>query len=314
MNQRSVVYTILPIARDFVYSLAGLTPAAPFRTLTLTAIMLGGSLVPAPAAPPASETEKSNPQADGNPPKPPVTPLGKDDKPPAAPPVATAEKQIAQALKLPGLVINQEKSYVDVEASICLVDGPLEVIACTKDTKEHESIVVIAARPVHIHAALLLLGAKNGNPAMRRALDKEQTRWIDVPPRGDLIEVFLEFKDIEGKLVERPISDFITRSEEPDGQPGTAQTGEAAAPAKFPNSFIFAGSQLADPGPENGQRQYLADQSGDVISISTFGDELLCLPDINSQENGALTWGIDPTHMPKLGTKVTLRLRIKKKN
>ena len=74
--------------------------------------------------------------------------------------------------------------------------------------------MVIAARPMHIHTALLLLGAKNGNPAMRKPIDEQKTRWVHVPPRGDSVEVFLVFKNKEGKLVEHPISEFVTRSGE----------------------------------------------------------------------------------------------------
>ena len=225
-------------------------------------------------------------------------------------PAEVGKKLLPQPLKLPGLVINRERRCVDVEASICLSEGSLELIACTKDSKEHESIVVIHARPIHIHTALLLLGARNGNPAMRRAINEEQTRWIDLPPQGDPIDVFLEFKNTEGKMMERPISDFVVRSDEEAGHPG-AEKAENAEADKFPSTFIFAGSQLSDP--KKAPREYLADLSGNVISIATFGDELLCLPEIQSHENGALMWRIDSTHLPELGTKVTLRLCLKKK-
>ena len=132
--------------------------------------------------------------------------LGASILPAAAEPPAAKEP-----FKLPGLVINAEKRCVDVDATVCLEQGALELIACTKDSKEHESVVVVEALPVHIHTALLLLGARNGNPAMRRPINKEQTLWADVPPRGDPIDVFLEFKDAEGKAVERPIGDFIDK-------------------------------------------------------------------------------------------------------
>jgi hypothetical protein len=66
-------------------------------------------------------------------------------------------------VKIPGLVINLEKRCVDVESSICLDQGFLELIACTKGTKEQESIVAIEARPMHVHAALLLIGVRAGN-------------------------------------------------------------------------------------------------------------------------------------------------------
>ncbi len=230
-------------------------------------------------------------------------------KPSTVAPAADASPSAGQAFKLPGLTINSKKHCVDIEATICLEEGALELIACTKGGKEHESIIAVGPTPVHIHTALLLLGAKNGSPAMRQPINDEATRWVDLPPKGDLIDVLLEFKDPAGKLTERPISDFVTRSAERARSPGAIPTEGHKVP-RFPSTFIFAGSRLIDNGP--GPRAYLAERSGHVISIATFGDEVLCLPEVHSRDNGALLWSIDPTHLPKKGTPVTLRLRLKK--
>ncbi len=270
----------------------------PFAALALIAIGLALMIPPAPAEPlPPGKDNSGQPAAPG-----PATP-------PAAPPSADAPPPAAPPLKLPGLTIDSKQRCVDVEATVCLDQGALELIACTKDSKEHESVIVVGARPIHIHTALLLLGAKNGSPPMRRPINEEGTRWVDIPPKGDLIDVFLVFKDAAGKLTERPISDFITRSAEHAHGPGGDPADGEQLP-RFPHTFIFAGSLLIDNGP--GPKDYLAERSGHVISIATFGDELLCLPDVHSQDNGALMWSIDPTHLPKRGTPVTLRLRIKK--
>ena len=223
---------------------------------------------------------------------------------------AQAEQQPSgQALKLLGLTINAKERCVDIEATVCLNEGSLELVACTKAGKVHESVVYVEARPIHIHTALLLIGAKNGNPAIRRPLDEEMDRWVDIPPKGDLIDVFLEFKSPEGKVVERPISDFIARNNGEDSDPGE-DSPEAKKAPRFPHTFVFAGSQISAKG--DAPKEYLADRSGHIISISTFGDELLCLPEVHSQENSALMWKIDPTHLPKRDTKVTLRLRLQK--
>lgn len=229
--------------------------------------------------------------------------------PPPAPLAADTSQSAGQPFKLPGLTINSRERCVDIEATICLDEGALELVACTKGSKEHESVIAVAARPIHIHTALLLLGAKNGSPAMRQPIHDEPTRWVDLPPKGDLIEVLLEIKDPAGKLTERPISDFITRSSGHEGKPGALPTAGDKVP-RFPSTFFFAGSQLIDIGPD--PKTYLAERSGHVISIATFGDELLCLPEVHSQDNGALVWSIDSTHLPKKGTPVTLRLRLKK--
>jgi len=84
---------------------------------------------------------------------------------------------------------------------------------------------------------------------------------------------------------------------------------ERCVDIEFPHTFLFAGSLLRSNGP--GPRKYLSDLSGNVITIATFGDELLCLPGIHGQQNGALMWRVDPSKLPRVGTKVTLRLRPK---
>lgn len=208
-----------------------------------------------------------------------------------------------QQLKFPGVAINVQERCVDVESSVCLDRGALELVACTKGSKEHESIIAIEAKPMHIHAALLLLGAKPGSPATRQELGDQSGRWIDVPPSGGLVDVFLLLKGEEGKRVEHPISDFITRSSNRSDDSGSADP-EAGIPT---HTFLFAGSVLHGDGPA--PRRYLSDESGNVISLSTFGDELLCLPAVHSHENEALLWQVDATKLPSVGSNVTLRLR-----
>lgn len=220
---------------------------------------------------------------------------------------AALEKALSN-LKLPGVAVNILQRSVDVDATVCLAAGPLELIVCTKNSKEHESIIAIDAKAMHIHTALLLLGAKAGNPAMRKPMDGkngENGRWIDIPPSGDPVDVFLVFKNQDGKMVEHPINDFIKQStaeSEPSGANASQKT------IKFPtHTFVFAGSILAGEG--TGPRHYLSDESGDVISLVTFGDELLCLSDFHSQDNSELMWEVDSTDLPPVGTKIILRLR-----
>jgi hypothetical protein len=144
------------------------------------------------------------------------------------------------------------------------------------------------------------LGAKPGNPAMRKLIDEEGMRWVDLPPRGGPVDVFL----VIGEGKEKPISEFIMPTEDADeyGPPG----GEKME--KFPtHTFLFAGSILHGEG--EGPRRYICDQSGNVISLSTFGDELLCLPGVHGHANGMLMWEVDGDKLPELGSKVTLRLR-----
>lgn len=177
------------------------------RALALS-LSIAGACAALKASPGASPVGPDASQEPGAPPTVLVPPDGAKD---AAPPPASKAEPIPE-LKFPGLTINARDRCIDVDATVCLSEGALELIACHKKGKVHESIVAVEARPSDIHTALLLLGANNGTPAMRRPMNEAQTRWVDIPPTGDLIDVFLEFNNPEGQPVERPISDFMRRT------------------------------------------------------------------------------------------------------
>lgn len=187
----------------------------------------------------------------------------------------------------------------------CLDQGLLELVACTKESKEHESIVVIDAKPMHVHTALLLLGANPGNPAMRKQIG-EKGAWLDVRPGA---MPWTSTWCLRTPMASWSSAPLVISLPDPRIYPmrlGFNNDG-ADEDSKFPRRFLFAGSQLVESGP--GPRKYLSGLSGNVISIATFGDELLCLPGIQSRDTGSLMWEIDPTHLPDVGSKVTLRLR-----
>ena len=50
-----------------------------------------------------------------------------------------------------------------------------------------------------------------------------------------------------------------------------------------------------------------------MISIATFGDELLCLPGTHTKDNDVLMWQVDASKLPQVGSKVMLRLWRRKK-
>ncbi len=217
-----------------------------------------------------------------------------------------------EELVMPGMKIMVKKGYVDVDAKVCLTQGMIELIACTKDTKEHEAMIMIEPKAAHMHAALLLIGAQPGNPAMRKEVQTEDgPRWVDLPPRGQEIEVYLVFANKTGELEEYPIKNFLTKGT-PDAFDGVPDKDdkENVEDRAFPtHTFLFVGSHVFKDGESD--PIYLADQSGDVISLSTFGDEVLALPGVHGNENEGLVWAVDSTNLPPIGTKVILRLKPK---
>ena len=89
--------------------------------------------------------------------------------------------------------------------------------------------------------------------------------------------------------------------------------GEAPADRRFPtNTFVFAVSIPLDPLEPGSPRRHLGDMNGNVISISTFGDEVLCLPGVHGHDNNALMWRIDTGKLPPVDTPIILRLKPKR--
>ena len=80
-----------------------------------------------------------------------------------------------------------------VGGSICLREGLLEMFACPRGTKEHESIVAVNTPARFVHGGLLALGAQPGlrysynrNTSLLRAREvKVEVVWKDAQVAGN---------------------------------------------------------------------------------------------------------------------------------
>lgn len=206
-------------------------------------------------------------------------------------PIAEAIKQINDQDN--GLTINSEAKHLDIQATVCLRRGEfLEMFACTKDTREHESILVIDAVPSAIHLGLLLLGQEPGKPL---SYDMKFDPPKLVPAKGPKVEVFVVLKidDVEREV---PANRWVQDN----------QTEEMMKS----NIWLFAGSQFAEV---QGKEVYHADLNGSAISLVNFGDDLLTLPNklTDANESHSKVWQPRTKVIPKVGTKVLIRLRPK---
>lgn len=166
----------------------------------------------------------------------------------------------------------------------------LELIACTPDTREHESLVVTSAKPSHIHAALLLIGLEPGKPGAWTTRNREA---VLTPPTGDEVRVEFVTLDDEGKEHVSPAASWVRHAQTNDPLPDRL--------------FLFAGSRIVQrPAGEI----YDADMSGTLIGLATFGTETLALPTVFSPEAAVdePVWIADPENTPPRGTSVRVRL------
>lgn len=182
----------------------------------------------------------------------------------------------------------QEKAVL-IDGQISLREGMLEMFACTRNTKEHESIVSAKTKAYIVHAALLSLGAETGSPVQFVPHYK--------PPSGTEIEVLVRWIDERGKEQTARAQDWVR-----DIGTGKAMT----------HPFVFAGSSFWTDA-ETGKRYYQA-EGGDFICVSNFGTAMLDIPVESSQANTELAFEAFTERIPPLGAPVRLILKPKLKD
>lgn len=207
---------------------------------------------------------------------------------PGAAPAAVAKPEAAAGAGLTRLVkdydlwVDMQRKLVVVDGYVCLREGQLEMFACPRGTKEHESVVAVNCKPQFVHAALLAVGAKQGAPV----------QWQPYkPPTGSTIEILILWVDENGAKHKARAQDWIKET----------ATGKAMT-----HSWVFAGSRFWTD-PETKQEYYLAD-GGDFICVSNFPEAMLDLPIKSSQSNAELSFAAFTDNIPPLKTKVRLVL------
>ena len=121
------------------------------------------------------------------------------------------EKSQKAAKRLDGLIplnkretvlLDTQGKRVLIKSKVVLREGMLEMFACPKQTKEHESILAVDAKAYAIHAGLLVIGAKPGKPVQFYKPDPEEPRkYVEDynPPTGQRLNIFVQWKDQQGK-------------------------------------------------------------------------------------------------------------------
>jgi hypothetical protein len=182
--------------------------------------------------------------------------------------------------------VDSAKGVVIIDGRIALRRGMLEMFSCTRNTKEHESIVAADAQAFLVHAGLLRLGAEVGHPVQFMPEFK--------PPAGTEIDIEVVWHDANGKERTARAQDWIR----------DMKTGKEMS---YP--WVFAGSRFWTD-PENG-RQYYQAEGGDFICVSNFGTAMLDVPVKSSQSNDELEFEAWTDRIPPLGTPVRMLLKPK---
>lgn len=200
------------------------------------------------------------------------------------PPLDKSWKRLTPEGSIEALWINVKDKQVAVDAEVCLTRGYLEMFACVKNTKEHESVVALKSKAFKIDASLRALGATPGTPA----------RWDRdtgyKPARGPVIDVFVEW--MEGGQRKRVKAQQWVRD---------LKTGKA-----MQHEWVFGGSSTFTD-PETKKNYYRAD-GGEVICVSNFPVAMMDLPIESSDVNDELAFEAFTENIPQRGTPVRVFL------
>jgi hypothetical protein len=183
------------------------------------------------------------------------------------------------------LWVDKEQKRIVLAGRVCKRTGDMELFACFRRTKEHESIVSVRARAYAIHATLVALGVKPGRS----------------------VQFFPEFRAAEG-----PEMDVTVAWTDEKGERRTARAQEwlrnVRTGKEMEQPWIFAGSGFwKDP---DGKTHYLA-SDGDFICVSNFTSAMLDIPINAPSANAALLFQGYHERIPPAGTPVALILRAK---
>jgi len=265
---------------------------------------------PCPARPPHDEP----PAAGDAVPHDPAEAPAPGSQPPASVPPLDAPAGVADAPRretrapagpvevFPGVRVDRAERIVEFEG-VVPIDAhdpsapwvPLELIACTPDTREHEALVMTSARAEHVHAALLLVGLEPGAPGEWWLDEAGTLRTTD--PRGPRVRITFLTTGQGGVLTEHDPRDWIV----------SIRTGRVFDAART-GAWVFAGSKIVPGGPFAGS--YAAQHSGALIGLATFGDECLGWHEVISHDSNVQEeeWIARAEAVPRVGTSVTVRL------
>jgi hypothetical protein len=180
--------------------------------------------------------------------------------------------------------LDNKNRHVLVGGRICFREGPLEMFACPRSTKEHESIIATISDAEIVHTALLAAGAIPGKPVK---WDPEH-----VPATGPIVAVEVvwtengERKSIDAREMVLDVS---------TGKP-------------LEHNWVFCGSgEWRDPDFPD-YREYWAD-AGDMICVSNFSTAMMDLQIESTNLQAGLRFHANTEMIPELGKPVLLILK-----
>lgn len=179
--------------------------------------------------------------------------------------------------------IDRKHKWVVVDGQVCLREGQLEMFACPKGTKDHESVVTVNCPSQFIHAGLLAIGATPGKTVK---FDPMFT-----PASGPVVDIYVLWQDDAGKMQKVRAQEWVKNLK---------------TEKQLDLDWVFGGSGFWRD-EDTGKTHYYAD-SGEFICVSNFPSAMIDLPVASSQATADLLFVPMTDKIPPKGTKLRLVL------
>ena len=239
------------------------TSRAAFGVILLGGVLLGAS---GAAAPPS---------------QPPATPGGRpfSVQHNAALPRDSVVRLGPGVYRVGSVTIDAQQRAVSMPGRVNMQSGAVELLACARYGKTHESVFAMDAEPYHIQVGLLLLGLEQTRKPLRFQGDPAQ-------PTGDSVIVTVAWTDSAGKHVEVRGEDAVMDMRTHRPMPHTP--------------WVFVGSRIHDG-------VFDAQVEGNIVT--TYHDPATIID--NPLDGGAddTVYVVNTALVPPVGTPVTLTLR-----
>lgn len=252
-------------------------PAIVIEPPATAASQPASALPKAPSSAPVSSEPSSTPST-----QPPRPPLDAQNSGPRTQDSGLSSRPAGLASFQPGVTIDWSNKQVLLAGEIVLREGDLELLACSPQTKEHESIIRVRCRPLHVFQALRLIGLEPGHPPFYNNATKSV-----VAATGQPVAVSVRWS-ADGQVHTAPAWQWLWNKQE-------------NKPAD-PIDWVFAGSMATKDD------QLLADYDGTVITVVDFESSLISVPASHTSSNPELWLTACTEKIPPVGTPVTVIL------
>lgn len=198
-------------------------------------------------------------------------------------------------IRIGEVLVDAGARSVSFPAKVNMDAGYLEYLLVTERGKKHESLLSTAARPVNLHAAMLLLGVK-GSPAscVEGGTAHEKPARIDAEflataklPTGDPVMLTVTWAGEDGTPRSAPAEDWLI--------------DEARNRPAGRGPWIYNGSEIL-------RGHFVAESDGSVVAL--IRDPVALINNPREGNDNDLIWKPNAGTVPPVGTPVTVTITI----